>query len=106
MPPSTTVVESVWVLLALFASLSAVTVAVALITDGPATTARQVSTMVRTSLPSAPTVPRLHRTVVLLLATQLALAGLTDTRAAPPGTLKFRRVLVAASTALLSTRTV
>ena len=106
LPPSTTVVVSVWVLLALLVSLSALTVALALMTAGPATVARQVTTTVRTSAPSAPRVPRLHCTVVALTGTQLAPAGLADTKLAPLGTCTVRRVLSDASTALLSTRAV
>ena len=106
LPPSTTVVVLSWLLLAGLMSLSALTEALAAITAGPAMSTRQVSTTVRTSAPRAPRLPRLHCTVVALDATQLAPAGLADTKLAPAGTCTVRRVLMDASTALLSTRAV
>ena len=104
--PAITVVVAFWLLLAGLASLSADSSAVALITDGPATVARQVSTMLRTSAPNGPRLPKSHCTVVALTGAQFCNAGEADTNAALAGTVKVSRVLVDASTALLSTRIV
>ncbi len=104
--PVLMVVVWVWLLLALLASLSEVSVAVAVTVDGPATVARQVITMLRTSAPLAPSVPRLQSIWVGVVATQFWLAGVADTKLAPLGSVTRRRTLPAASTALLSTRIV
>ena len=95
-----------WMLLPGLTSLSAVSVATALIGAKVAPMARQVNTRVRGSLPLPPTVPRLQRTWVALVGTQMGLAGTAETKLAPTGTEKVNTVLVAASTALLSTTSV
>ena len=84
--------------------MSAVSVARAVMTAGPATVARQVSTMLRTSAREPRSVPRLHATVVLLPAckAQFCEAGDAETKTAPLGTFKLSRVLTASSRALLS----
>ena len=106
--PSITVVVAVWVLLSRFESLSELSTALALTTDGPGTVTRQVSTMVRASERLGPMAPRLHATVgaAAAVSTQFCDAGEADTNAAPLGTVKLRRLLAEASTALLSMRSV
>jgi hypothetical protein len=98
------VVVALSVLLAALVSLSAVSTALAFTVARPGTVARQTKSMVRTSAPSAPSVPRLQSIWVALVATQFWLAGEAEMKLAPLGTLKRTRVLMAASSALLSIR--
>ncbi len=103
--PVLTVVTSDCVLLDGLTSLSAVSVAVAPIVVGPGPSARQRIVMSLGPVPLPAIDPSSQTTRVGVCSAQLADAGDADTNVAPAGTSSVSRVLVAASGALLSTRT-